>query len=76
MKNNHKIFERDIKAGVISLNKQLTGASKFAPFGGIKDSGNYRPSGFLATDYCTYAVAYAETEKVKEIKDLPKGIRL
>ena len=75
-KELYKIFERDIKAGVISLNKQLTGASKFAPFGGIKDSGNYRPSGFLATDYCTYAVAYAETEKVKEIKDLPKGIRL
>lgn len=75
-KDLYKIFEREIKAGVISLNKQLTGASKFAPFGGIKDSGNYRPSGFLATDYCTYAVAFAEIEKVQDIKDLPKGIRL
>ncbi len=75
-KNLYKIFERDIKAGILSLNKQLTGASKFAPFGGIKDSGNYRPSGFLAMDYCVYAVAKTECEKVQNIEKLPNGIKL
>lgn len=75
-KSLYEIFERNIKAGIISLNKQLTGASKFAPFGGIKDSGNYRPSGFLATDYCVYATASTESEKIQNIGNLPKGIIL
>lgn len=72
----YETFEREIKAGIITWNKQLTGASKFAPFGGIKDSGNYRPSGFLATDYCVYATASTESEKIENIETLPKGIIL
>lgn len=72
----YETFEKEIKAGIISWNKQLTGASKFAPFGGIKDSGNYRPSGFLATDYCVYATASTECEKMQDIENLPKGIVL
>ncbi len=72
----YEIFEKNIKAGIISWNKQLTGASKFAPFGGIKDSGNYRPSGFLATDYCVYATASTESEKIQAIEKLPNGIKL
>ena len=75
-KNLYKEFENKIQAGIISWNKQLTGASKFAPFGGIKDSGNYRPSGFLAADYCVYSTASTEIEKVQEIKKLPNGIIL
>lgn len=75
-KNLYKLFENKIQAGIISWNKQLTGASKFAPFGGIKDSGNYRPSGFLATDYCVYSTAAIEIEKVQDIKKLPNGIIL
>jgi len=72
----YKRFEEEIKAGIITWNKQLTGASKFAPFGGIKDSGNYRPSGFLATDYCVYATASTESEILQPIENLPKGITL
>ena len=75
-KNLYKVFENKIEAGIISWNKQLTGASKFAPFGGIKDSGNYRPSGFLATDYCVYSTASIEIEKIQDIKKLPNGIFL
>jgi len=75
-KNLYKVFENKIEAGILSWNKQLTGASKFAPFGGIKDSGNYRPSGFLATDYCVYSTASLEIEKVPDIKKLPNGIIL
>lgn len=75
-KNLYKIFKNKIEAGVISWNKPLTGASKFAPFGGIKNSGNYRPSGFLATDYCVYSIASVESETVRDIKDIPNGINL
>ena len=75
-KNLYKVFENKIEAGIISWNKQLTGASKFAPFGGIQDSGTYRPSGFLATDYCVYSTASIEIEKVQDIKKLPNGIFL
>ncbi len=74
--NLYKLFENKIQAGIISWNKQLTGASKFAPFGGIKDSGNYRPSGFLATDYCVYSTAATEIAKVQDITKLPNGIIL
>ncbi len=69
-------FVNKIEAGIISLNKQLTGASKYAPFGGIKESGNYRPSGFLATDYCVYSIAITERERVSDIKNIPNGISL
>lgn len=72
----YEIFEKSIKAGVISWNRQLTGASKSAPFGGIKDSGNYRPSGFLATDYCVYTTASIESEKIQSLENLPKGIKI
>lgn len=73
-KSLYQLFEKKVQAGIISWNKQLTGASKYAPFGGIKDSGNYRPSGFLATDYCVYSTASVEVEKVQDIKRLPNGI--
>ena len=32
-------------------------ASSAAPFGGIGQSGNNRPSAFYAADYCSYPVA-------------------
>ena len=75
-KKLYEKFENKIQAGIISWNKQLTGASKYAPFGGIKDSGNYRPSGFLASDYVVYSTASQEKEKLSEITKLPNGITL
>jgi len=53
-------FYQSIKAGVINWNMPLTGATSAAPFGGIKCSGNHRPSGFYAADYCAYPVASME----------------
>ncbi len=50
-------FFRHIRAGVVNWNRQTTGASGKLPFGGIGRSGNHRPSGYFATDYCTYPVA-------------------
>lgn len=68
-------FSSQIKAGLVNWNQQLTGASGGAPFGGIKKSGNYRPGGYFAVDYCVYAVASIEVKKTKEVDSFPKGIR-
>jgi succinylglutamic semialdehyde dehydrogenase len=51
-----------LRAGIINWNAALTGASSAAPFGGIGDSGNLRPSAFLAADYCAYPVASIERD--------------
>ena len=61
-------FYKCIRAGVINWNSPTTGASGKAPFGGVKRSGNYRPSGYYAADYCSYPVASLENAEM----DLPK----
>jgi succinylglutamic semialdehyde dehydrogenase len=58
-------FFRSAKAGIINWNQQLTGATTLAPFGGIKQSGNFRPAGFLSADYCSYAIASFEVATPK-----------
>ena len=50
------------RAGIVNWNRQTTGASGAAPFGGIGDSGNHRPSAYYAADYCAYPVASMEGE--------------
>lgn len=67
-------FYREIEAGIVNWNAPLTGASSGAPFGGIKCSGNFRPSAFYAADYCAYPVASYETPELKMPKILNPGI--
>lgn len=55
-------FAEHIRAGVLTWNRPTAGASSRLPFGGIGKSGNYRPSGFFAADYCAYPVASVEQE--------------
>ena len=58
--DNEKLFERfvqRINAGVINFNSTTTGASGAFPFGGIGRSGNLRPAGFYAADYCAWPKA-------------------
>lgn len=68
-------FLHTVRAGIINLNQPLTGASSFAPFGGIKASGNGRPSGYLAVDYCTYATGSLEAERLSVPASLPPGLQ-
>ena len=58
--NSYETFRRRVRAGLINWNRQTTGASSQLPFGGIGHSGNHRPSGFHAIDYCSYPVASLE----------------
>lgn len=57
-------FFNSIQAGVINWNSPLTGASSRAPFGGIGKSGNYRPSAYLAADYCSYPVTSTQFKEI------------
>lgn len=55
-------FYKTIRAGIINWNRPTTGAVSTLPFGGIGDSGNHRPSGYFAADYCSYPVASQMTQ--------------
>lgn len=53
-------FERlapELRAGILNLNRSTVGASSALPFGGVKKSGNHRPSALHASLYCTYPQA-------------------
>lgn len=56
----YREFLKRVRAGVINWNVPITGASSAAPFGGLGHSGNNRPSGYYAADYCSYPVASTE----------------
>jgi succinylglutamic semialdehyde dehydrogenase len=50
-------FETEVRAGVLNWNRQTTGASGAAPFGGVGQSGNHRPAGYYAADYAAWPMA-------------------
>jgi succinylglutamic semialdehyde dehydrogenase len=52
-----EMFQSEVRAGVLNWNRQTTGASGAAPFGGVGQSGNHRPAGFYAADYCAWPMA-------------------
>ncbi|MGH8481306.1 MAG: succinylglutamate-semialdehyde dehydrogenase, partial [Nevskiaceae bacterium] len=71
-----ELFFRRIRAGVVNWNRQTTGASSAAPFGGVGASGNHRPSAFYAADYCAYPVASVEVPKLLLPDKLSPGLTL
>lgn len=79
LSDNRDLYERffqKIRAGIVNWNRALTGASGSLPFGGIRASGNHRPSGFYAADYCSYPVASLESEKLELPMTLTPGVVL
>ncbi|MGQ0586910.1 MAG: succinylglutamate-semialdehyde dehydrogenase [Gammaproteobacteria bacterium] len=72
----YELFYRKIRAGIVNWNKQTTGASSAAPFGGIGASGNHRPSAYYAADYCAYPVASVESPKLQLPEKLSPGLTL
>ena len=68
-------FSQRIRAGIVNWNRPTTGAASTMPFGGIKDSGNHRPSAYYAADYCAYPVASLEdAEDRVRVDSPPKGV--
>ncbi|SLK07175.1 MULTISPECIES: succinylglutamate-semialdehyde dehydrogenase [Novosphingobium] len=56
-------FWANVRAGIVNWNRPTTGPSHAAPMGGIGLSGNHRPTGYYAADYCAYPVASGEMEQ-------------
>jgi succinylglutamic semialdehyde dehydrogenase len=69
----HYFVER-VNAGVINWNSSTTGASGTMPFGGVGASGNHRPSGYFAADYCSYPKASVQVGALKASRNLPPGL--
>lgn len=63
----------ELEAGIVNWNLPLTGISSLAPFGGIKDSGNCRPAGYTAVDFCSYPQAQTTSPKPWRPSNLPPG---
>jgi succinylglutamic semialdehyde dehydrogenase len=58
--HDQKAAERflfECRAGCVNVNTGTAGASSKLPFGGLGLSGNHRPAGSFALDYCAYPVA-------------------
>lgn len=75
-KSKFEQFFDNIQAGIINWNKPTTGAAGNLPFGGIGCSGNHRPSGYFAVDYCAYPVASTQASKLEMPNNLMPGITL
>lgn len=66
---------RDLDSGLINLNRSTVGASSKLPFGGVKNSGNYKPAAVTTIDACVYQLASLEidsshTDDITKIKGL------
>lgn len=57
-----------IRAGILNFNRPTTGASSAMPFGGPGMSGNQRPGGYYAADYC----AWPQASQIAELGTCPK----
>ena len=53
-------FADRVGAGVVNWNSPTTGAAGTLPFGGLGASGNHRPAGYYAIDFCSDPVASLE----------------
>jgi succinylglutamic semialdehyde dehydrogenase len=76
-KEIYNLCLRDLETGLVNLNRSTVGASSKLPFGGVKNSGNYRPAAVTTIDACVYQLASLEidsthTDDLSSIKGLEK----
>jgi succinylglutamic semialdehyde dehydrogenase len=62
----------EIDSGLVNFNRSTVGASAKLPFGGVKNSGNYRPAALTTVDACVYQLASLEvlSDEVEDIKSI------
>lgn len=65
-----------LHVGLINWNRQTTGASGSAPFGGVGCSGNHRAAGYYAADYCAYPLASIEVAEMQLPEQLEPGLNI
>jgi len=56
-------FWANVRTGVVNWNRPTTAVAPGVPFGGTGLSGNHRPGGFYAADFCAYPVSSAEMDQ-------------
>jgi succinylglutamic semialdehyde dehydrogenase len=66
----------DADVGILNWNRSTVGASSKLPFGGSKKSGNDRPSGHFAINYCTVPMANLEDTTEFDSTKIVPGIDL
>ncbi|MDF1839827.1 MAG: aldehyde dehydrogenase family protein, partial [Rubripirellula sp.] len=59
-------FVDRVGAGVVNWNGPTTGAAGALPFGGLGASGNHRPAGFHAIDFCSDPIASLQRTKLTD----------
>lgn len=66
----------ELNVGVLNFNRSTVGASGKLPFGGVKESGNYRPAGISMVESCVAPMASLSIEEGdSKLSDL-KGLEL
>lgn len=62
----------EIESGLVNLNRSTVGASAKLPFGGVKNSGNYRPAALTTIDACVYQMSCLEvlSDEADDIKSI------
>lgn len=68
-------FLSECRAGCLNVNTGTAGASSKLPFGGLGLSGNHRPAGSFALDYCAYPVASMVEQSAASGASVPEGMR-
>lgn len=79
LSRHREVFDKLLqngRSGLVNWNRQTTGASGAAPFGGTGLSGNHRPAGYYAADYCAYPVASIENAHLMLPDVLEPGLEL
>jgi succinylglutamic semialdehyde dehydrogenase len=64
----------EAQVGVLNWNRTTNGASSKLPFGGMNKSGNDRPSGNMAIQYCTVPVSSLQDQTPFNGNNLPPGL--
>jgi succinylglutamic semialdehyde dehydrogenase len=76
---NQSVFDKcieEIDAGLINLNRSTCGASPKLPFGGLKNSGNYRPAAVAMIDSCVLQKASLQVSNSEPLGlDAIKGLK-
>jgi len=70
--NIFKMCVEEIDSGLINFNRSTVGASAKLPFGGVKNSGNYRPAALTTIDACVYQMSCLEvkSDEAEDIKSI------
>ncbi|MCW5764708.1 MAG: aldehyde dehydrogenase family protein [Phycisphaeraceae bacterium] len=68
-------FVAECRAGCLNVNTGTAGASSKLPFGGLGLSGNHRPAGAFALDYCAYPAASMVETSPAAGATIPEGMR-